>query len=532
MKINTPRLLHDHLLVAAEENPKGIAIIAEDKEYNYDQLLTAASALAQSLKIRGLQLGDRVAIFMDNTWPCVISIYATLLSGGVFIVVNPQTKHDKLEYILNDSAAKFLLTDAHLAFIFNPILSKVNSCQGVICSGEPSQISPDANQPIESFEELSGSSNSSREFATTIPNDLAALIYTSGSTGDSKGVMMTHQSMVFTSGSLVEYLRLSSTDQILSVLPMAFDYGLYQLLMSVRLGATLVLERSFAFPAVILKKMEEYEATVFPGVPTIFQTLVTMHRRKALSFPSVKRITNTAAALSPEIIPSLKEIFPEALIFKMYGLTECKRVCFLEPELLEEKTSSVGKAIPGTEMFLLSLDGEPVQCGESGILHVRGPHVMQGYWNKPELSQSMLREGSIPGEKILCAQDWFSVDEDGFFYFEGRSDDIIKTRGEKVSPIEVENVLHGIEGILEAAVIGQPDELLGEVVVAFVSLDGTCELPERKIIALCSRKLENFRVPKTVHILEELPKTNTGKISKKGLSKLGRKNNAQVSTLS
>jgi len=520
MKVHTPRLLHHHLFSAAEKAGDSVALIAEGDQYTYSQLLSAVVSLADNLKANGLQRGDRVAIFMDNTWPCVVSIYATLMAGGVFIVINPQTKHDKLEYILNDSGAGFLLTDAHLAFIFKPVLPKLSACRSLVCSGELPELDSSLNLKIDSFEELITGDGTFSHDVATIPNDLAALIYTSGSTGDSKGVMMTHQAMVFTSGSLVQYLRLDSSERILSVLPMAFDYGLYQLLMSVRLGATLVLERSFTYPALILNRLVEFEATVFPGVPTIFQTLLAMHKRKALCFPSVKKITNTAAALSPELIPHLQEIFPEALIFKMYGLTECKRVCYLEPEMLEKKISSVGKAIPGTEMFLLSPEGKPVGIGESGILHVRGPHVMLGYWNKPEMSRKMLKDGPLPGERILCAQDWFSVDEDGFFYFKGRSDDIIKTRGEKVSPIEVENVLHGIDGIREAAVIGKPDELLGEVVVAFVSLDGTCELPERKIIALCSRKLENFRVPKEIYFLDELPKTNTGKISKKGLDKM------------
>jgi acyl-CoA synthetase (AMP-forming)/AMP-acid ligase II len=231
-------------------------------------------------------------------------------------------------------------------------------------------------------------------------------------------------------------------------------------------------------------------------------------------------VTNTAAALPADFLPNLKEVFPNALIFKMYGLTECKRVCYLEPELLESRPTSVGKAIPGTETYVLNAAGERAAPGEVGILHVRGPHVMMGYWKKPEQSAEMLVEGPFPGERALCTQDHFKTDEEGFLYFVGRSDDIIKTRGEKVSPIEVENALHGIPGIQEAAVIGIDDPVLGQAIRAYVALADGAELDEREIKKICLARLENFMVPQEVVFLDELPKTESGKIRKKGLEEL------------
>jgi len=348
-----------------------------------------------------------------------------------------------------------------------------------------------------------------------IPNDLAALIYTSGSTGNPKGVMQTHGSMVFAAGSLIEYLRLAASDRILCVLPLAFDYGLYQLLMTIQLGATLVLERSFTYPAQIFARMREQSVTVFPGVPTIYAMLISAHGREPLSFPSVTRVTNTAAALPDDFVTKLHEIFPNALVYKMYGLTECKRVCYLEPELADSKPGSVGRAIPGTEIYLLSPDGQPVPPGENGILYVRGPHVMVGYWNRPDLSDHMLKPGKLPGERVLCTQDFFRMDADGFLYFVGRSDDIIKTRGEKVSPAEVENTLHGIPGVREAAVIGIPDALLGEAIRAYVVIEPDSGLNDKQLRVACAAKLENFMVPKEFVFIAEMPKTATGKVSKK-----------------
>jgi len=456
---------------------------------------------------------------MDNTWPCAVSIFAVLLAGGVFLVINTQTKAKKLEYILDDSDARFLLSDGHHAKTFLPILPGLSKLTGLICSGKMPEEFSKASLPMESFEKAVEGGKPLAEPPGTIPVDLAALIYTSGSTGNPKGVMMTHQAMAFTVGSLTEYLRLWEQDRILNVLPLAFDYGLYQLLMSVYLGGTIVLERSFTYPAQVFRRIKEQQVTVFPGVPTIFSTLVSMYQRKPFQFPSIQRVTNTAAALSDHLMTVLKQIFPNAMIYKMYGLTECKRVSYLEPERLDQKPNSVGKAIPGTQVFLLSQKGEPVTPGETGVLHVRGPHLMSGYWKQPELSRQMLKDGPLPGEKMLCTQDWFRMDDEGFLYFVGRSDDIIKTRGEKVSPVEVENALYGIPGIMEAAVVGCPDELLGEAIHAYVRLAEGAKLTEQEIKKACLSQLENYMVPSEVFFLSQLPKTASGKIQKKDLQR-------------
>jgi long-chain acyl-CoA synthetase len=509
------RLLYDGLLTSAGRAPAKTAIVIEGKTYTYGELLDSAMRLAHVLQQRGVQRGDRVAIYMDNTWPCVVSVFAVLLTGAVFLVVNPQTKADKLEFILDDSDARVLLTDGHLAGVFLSVLPRLDKLQVVICSGK---WPAGAAVRVESFDEVVRATAPLSAPVSTIPPDLAALIYTSGSTGNPKGVMHTHQSIVFASGSLIEYLRLSEEHRILCVLPLAFDYGLYQLLMAIQLGATLVLERSFTYPAQVFERMQEHKVTVFPGVPTIFAMLLSMHARAPLSFPSVTRVTNTAAALPDDYVSRLREIFPNALIYRMYGLTECKRVSYLEPELVDAKPGSVGKAIPGTEVFLLSNEGKPVLPNEVGILYVRGPHVMAGYWKRPDLSDHMLKPGKVPGERVLCTHDYFRMDEEGFLYFMGRSDDIIKTRGEKVSPVEVENALYAIPGIREAAVVGIPDEILGQAIRAYVVLEPDAKLNEKKIHVQCLARLENFMVPKEIVIRAELPKTATGKISKKALT--------------
>jgi amino acid adenylation domain-containing protein len=515
MEMQPPqRLMHEGLFRSAQQHPEKPALIVEGEETTYAQLAEQVRSLAAFLQQQGLERGDRCVIFMDNTLACAVSIYAVLAAGGVFVVVNPQTKQDKLAYILRDCEAGILVTDSHLQRVFVPILEDNEFLTCVISSG---RLKNSAESGLIAFADALRHGRTFEE-AGTIQKDLAALIYTSGSTGEPKGVMHTHLSMTFVLGSLIEYLRLSVEDRLLLMLPLAFDYGLYQLFMSVQLGATLVMERSFTYPAVIFERIREHEVTVFPAVPTIYAMLVSMHHREPLSFPSVTRVTNTAAALPAGQIPVLKEIFPNALIYKMYGLTECKRVSYLEPELIDSKPGSVGKAIPGTELCILDEEGNPVAPGETGILHVRGTHLMLGYWRSPELSDAVLVDSGLPGEKLLRTGDWFSMDEDGDLYFKGRSDDIIKTRGEKVSPQEVENVISMVQGVREVAVIGVLDDTLGQAVKCFVVPEQGHDLGMRDIRKICVEKLENFMVPKYIEIVADLPRTSTGKISKKDLS--------------
>jgi amino acid adenylation domain-containing protein len=506
------RLLHDGLFARAADPAFADkpAVVVEGQPYTYSALRDAVVQLASALRRRGVERGDRVAIYMDNTWPCIVSIYATLAAGGVFLVVNPQTKADKLKFILDDSGAKVLLTDGHLAHEFLPALAGGTELAAVISSGAVSE-----GHDIVAFDDALREGAKPLAATGTIPLDLAALIYTSGSTGNPKGVMQTHQSMVFAGGSLIEYIRLSSSDVFIVVLPLAFDYGLYQLLMAIRLGATIVIERSFTYPAQVFQRMEQFGVTVFPGVPTVYALVLSAHARSPLKFANVTRVTNTAAALPDDFVTRLHEVFPNALIYKMYGLTECKRVSYLEPELADAKPGSVGKAIPGTEIYLLNADGTPTPHGENGILYVRGPHVMLGYWNRPDLTDHMLKPGKYPGERVLCTQDHFRMDADGFLYFVGRTDDIIKTRGEKVSPVEVENAMHGIPGIREVAVVGVPDDMLGQAIRAYVVLEAGATLTDKQIRVMSAQRLENFMVPKDIVIVDDLPKTTTGKVSRK-----------------
>ena len=510
------RLLHDALRAHAATRPDHPAVVASDERVDYATLYDRAARLARALQDRGVRRGDRVAVYLENSATVVAAIYAASLAGAAFMVVNPQTKADKLRYVLADAGASALVSDVRLARVAGPVAAELEHLHTVVLAGAADEVA--ATPGALALDALLAASEPAPLPSGVIPLDLAALVYTSGSTGNPKGVMLSHQNMVFAQGSLSQYLRLAPSDRILNVLPLAFDYGLYQALMSVHMGATLVLEASFAFPAQVVRRIQEERVTVVPGVPTVFATLLALHRNAPLALPSVRRFTNTAAHLPDEYVPKLLEMAPDALIFKMYGLTECKRVCYLEPELVLAKPMSVGKAIPGTETFVLGDDGRPAAPGETGVLHVRGPHVMMGYWNLPEETARMLVAGRYPGERMLCTHDFFKTDDEGFLFFVGRSDDIIKSRGEKVAPVEVENALAAIPGVREAAVIGVPDELLGQAVRAYVVLDDGVEMDDRAFRRHCMARLEAFMVPRDVVFLDVLPKTESGKVRKKSLT--------------
>lgn len=411
------RLLGEALLISAKDYPSKTAIIAKSKEYSFSELKESSEKLANYLAFSGIKKGERVAIYMNNSWQCIIAIYGATLAGAVFLVINPQTKADKLSYILNDSGAKILISEGDFKQELLTALPDSKTIIEAIITGETSKTEITGNVKFSSFEEIQKALKSDVLLPAIIPNDLAALIYTSGSTGFPKGVMMTHQSMVFTCWSLIEYLRLSENDRIILLSPLAFDYGLYQLLMAITIGGSIIVEQSFIFQSTIYRQIEKYKPTVFPGVPTIYAMMIAANKKSTISFGCIEKITNTAAALPVEFIPNLKNVFPNALIFKMYGLTECKRVCYLEPELIDIKPSSVGKAIPGTEVFLLSPEGEPVQPNERGILHIRGPHVMLGYWHKDDLSSEMLKPGFLPEKGFYVRMIGLEWTKKGFCTF-------------------------------------------------------------------------------------------------------------------
>lgn len=498
--------LHD----SAKRTPDKTAMVTASRRLTWAEFDADADRVATALADLGVRRGERVLVFMDNCWEAAVAIFAILKAGAVFSPINPSTKADKLAWVIDDCRATAILTLGRLM----PVVEEARRL-----SGRPITLISTSGGPAWSWEHVVPFETCLAHAAHPIADrgidvDLAMLVYTSGSTGRPKGVMMTHRNIEAAATSITTYLEMTADDVVLCVLPISFDYGLYQLLMTVKLGGTLVLEKSFAFPQAIFQRIRDEAVTGLPLVPTMAAMILQMRDLEPDFLPSVKFITNTAAALPVEHIARLRELFPHARLYSMYGLTECKRCTWLPPAELDRRPGSVGIAIPGTEAVVVDDRGHPVAPGEVGELTIRGAHVMQGYWENEEATAERLRIGRWSWEKVLWTGDLFRADADGFLYFVGRKDDIIKTRGEKVAPKEVEAVLHAHPGIAEAVVAGVPDPILGEAIAAMVVLSDP-SVTVRDVIRHCSSRLEDFMVPKIVEIRTELPKTDSGKISRR-----------------
>src|SRR5262249_1463118 len=295
---------------------------------------------------------DRVIVFMDNCREAVVAIFAALKAGAVFSPINPSTKADKLAYVINNCRARALITQHKLRAVAGAALAEAPSIDITVVARAREPTLPNAI----SFEAaLAANAAPAANSGTEL--DLAMLVYTSGSTGFPKGVMMTHTNVVAAATSITTYLENTADDVILNVLPISFDYGLYQVLMATKLGATLVLEQSFAFPQAIFARITAQRVTGLPLVPTMAPIILQMRALEPGAFPHLRYITNTAAALPPAHIARLQELFPTARLYSMYGLTECKRCTYLPPAELARRPGSVGIAIPGTEAYVVDESG-------------------------------------------------------------------------------------------------------------------------------------------------------------------------------
>ena len=493
------RTLSEDLRAAAARDPGAPAVVTAQRTLSYGELDESADGLALGLAELGVARGDRVAVVMPNEADAAIAIYGVLRAGAAFSPLNPTIKQDKLGHVLADSGAAAVICDAERAGVVRAAMADASEIPVVTDVAE--HIRDTGPPPV-----------------PPLSVDLASVIYTSGSTGDPKGVTLTHGNMTFAADSIIEYLQMERSDRVLCVLPLSFDYGLYQLLMSIRVGATLILERGFTFPGRVVRLLEEHRITGLPGVPTVFQVLVSLRGLADRELPDLRFLTNTGAALPAPTIAAIRRTFPNARLYSMYGLTECKRATYLPTEQLDARPTSVGIPIPGTEAWIEDADGNVLGPGEVGELLIRGAHVMQGYWNDPEMTAKRLRAGRWSWERVLATGDLFRADDEGYLYFVGRHDDLIKSGGEKVYPREIEDVLHAAPGVREAAVIGVPDQLLGFAVYAHVSPQPETSLDEVGLRTYCSERLEDYKVPRRVIVHDELPRTANGKIDRTTLA--------------
>lgn len=509
-----PTLLHELLERTACRVPGKSAVEYRGGSVSYAELDELSNRIANGLIDLGCRKQDRVVLYSRDDLATVGGIFAVCKAGGVFSIVDSQVKIRKLAHILRDCRARMLITDSPQVV---ELLETCPKLEQVIVTGSTADDTSGSDSSTCNFWELAAKSRADRPSARVIGVDLCSLIYTSGSTGAPRGVMLTHLNMISALRSIASYLELTSNDRILNLSSLSFDYGLYNVLLACQVGASVLLKQPFQSVQQIIRPVKQEGVTGLPLVPAMIAMLLCVKDLDHYDFSGVRYVTSTGQALPQRHIERLVQWLPSVRIYSMYGLTECKRVSYLPPDELLSRPMSVGKAIPDTEAFIVDDDEQRVdEPGQIGELVVRGPHVMEGYWNQPEETARIIR-GSSSGRRLLFTGDLFRQDADGYLYFVGRRDDLIKTGAERVSPKEIESVVYELDEVIEAVVIGIEDEILGQALKLAVALKQDSSVTADGIRRHCTERLERSRVPRIIEIRDTLPKTNSGKIDRRTL---------------
>ncbi len=510
-------LLHHMLDTSAQKFPDKEALIHNQERLSFAQVAQQTAGVANGLRKAGLQRGDRVGIYLNSSVPQVLSIFGTSQAGGVFVPINTQLMPEQVVHIACDCQIKALVITASKLVSLGNCIKEIPSLEFIVVVADDEL--PTLGLPIHLFDDLCKQSPLSRNDDVAIGNDLAALLYTSGSTGKPKGVMLSHAQVMAGASIVSDYLSITERDRILAVLPFSFDAGLNQLTTAFQQGSTLVL-MTFVFARQIVQQLIKEEITALAGVPTLWSLLVQPSSSlQKQQLPHLRYITNTGGAMPESILDQLKTLLPTTQIFLMYGLTEAFRSTYLDPAQVDVRPTSMGKAMPNTEILVINDEGEQCAPGEVGELVHRGPTVSLGYWQRPALTAERLRPHPLlpPGlseKELVCySGDLVKTDEEGFLYFVSRRDSMIKSSGYRISPSEVEEVLMRSEKLQAAAVIGVKDEVLGYAVKAFVIPRADFPLDTEALTAFCTENMPRYMVPKYIEALKSLPKGTSGKVN-------------------
>ncbi|MFO7305184.1 MAG: class I adenylate-forming enzyme family protein [Gammaproteobacteria bacterium] len=495
-------LLLEALRNSAARNPGAPAIVWRNTKWSYADLVSAAARVSNVLAARGVQSGARIALLMRNSPQYVACYYGVLGAGCAVVALNSHERANVLARQLEHSGAELLIADRdHVEF--EP-LRRLAAEQGVAVM--PISLGDDEHSQSLFAQEFGASELS---WAPAAPQDLAMIIYTSGTTGRPKGVMISHGNLAANTAAIIEYLGLHCGDRGLCVLPFHFSYGNSMLHTHLAAGATLFIEDNFAFPQVVLRRMQDEAVTGFSGVPSTFALLLGRCRLQDYDLSSLRYITQAGGAMPRPLIQRLRTELPSARLFVMYGQTEATaRLTYLDPADLDRKLGSVGKPVAGVEIQVCDASGRELPPGEIGEIRARGPNIMLGYWRDPQATQQVLRDG------WLYTGDLGHKDNEGFLYIDGRAVEMIKVGAFRVSPQEVEEVIAALPDVEEVAVTAIPDELLGQAIKAVIVPRAGKKLNVLQIKAHCREHLAAYKVPKVVEFASSLPRTSSGKIQR------------------
>ena len=514
-------LLHELVIASAERSPDATAIICPRQRLSYNELEAVVRRASAGYVENGLARGDRVAIYLPKTTETVAAIFGTALAGGIFVPVNPVLKAQQVAHILADSGARVLVTSSDRLGALETVLGNCENLELVVLSDSPSDQDDHVGAArVIGWDELCASNAAISH--RVIDSDVVSILYTSGSTGKPKGVILSHRNMVAGAKSVSSYLENSSSDRILAVLPLSFDAGFSQLTTAFRAGATAVLHDYF-FPGDIVKAAARENVTGITAVPPLWMQIADQ-KWPDDARDRLRYFANTGGKMPVTLLKRLRTLFPQARPYLMYGLTEAFRSTFLPPEEVDRRPESIGKAIPNAEILVVNQDGALCKPDEPGELVHRGALVALGYWNDPEKTAKRFRPvpnsvDALPTEELaVWSGDTVRMDDEGFLYFIGRKDDMIKTSGYRVSPAEVEEA--GFESGLasEVAAIGIADEKLGQSIVVAAVWSGDGEPDTETFLNHFRTTMPAFMVPSAIVWYETLPRSANGKIDRQLLA--------------
>ena len=514
-------LLHEFVSVAARRAPSSPALTFEADTLSYAELAQNVDAFGAGLRSLGRRRSDRVAIYLDKRIESVIGCFGSAAGGAAFVPINPLLKPAQVGYILRDCAVGVLVTSPERIALLADELAGCKDLRHVVVAGGMGELATVPGISVFRWSEFL--SAPARPGHRVIDSDMAAILYTSGSTGSPKGVVLSHRNMVVGAKSVASYLENDPSDTLLAALPLSFDAGFSQLSTAFHAGARVVLI-NYLLPRDVLNALAKERVTGLTAVPPLYIQLSQLPWPESIA-AHLRYFANTGGRMPRETLNALRQKLPRTKPFLMYGLTEAFRSTYLPPEEVDRRPDSIGKAIPNAEILVLNPDGSNCAPNQPGELVHRGPLVAMGYWNDAEKTAERFKPlpGREPGlmipEMAVFSGDTVRRDEEGFLYFIGRRDEMIKTSGYRVSPTEIEEVIYATQLVSEAAAFGVPHPVLGQAVVVVATPKAGAKLDEASLLAACRPKLPTYMIPSKVDVrASPLPRNPNGKIDRKALS--------------
>lgn len=510
--------LHNLIANAAAHAPDAPALLHRSRSLSYAELDRGIRAIAVGLLELGLDRDERVAVFLPKQPETVLALFGAAAAGGVFVPVNPVLKGPQVGHILRDCNVRVLVTTSGRLEALGDELALCPDLHHIVTvdGGAAPTATP---TPVTPWADVAAASPATA-LPARIDADLAAILYTSGSTGRPKGVVLSHRNMVAGAESVARYLENRPDDRLLAVLPFSFDYGLSQLTTAFHSGASVAL-LDYLLPRDVLRAVERYAITGLACVPPLWNQLAQLEWPDAAR-ASLRYITNSGGAMPRSTLRALRTALPETDVYLMYGLTEAFRSTYLPPAEIDRRPESMGKAIPNAEVRVVRPDGSECGVDEPGELVHRGALVALGYWGDPERTAERFRPApgqphGLPQPEIaVWSGDQVRRDAEGFLYFVGRRDEMIKSSGYRISPSEVEEAAHEAGPVAQAVALGVPHPTLGQGIVLVIQAETDADMAEA-VLDHCRRTLPPFMVPHAVRVRAELPRNPNGKIDRRAL---------------